>query len=211
MPLALAAVAGGALPATTAADSGQQGCVAPDVVGVTLAMARQALSASGCAVQVRQLPAHGQFVTPGSPDGRQLVATQTPSAGGHADGVTLSLKPLCAQPAQPGPDTQGPASSQGPTELVSGLFLSGGPVVTSPHCRHGMPSSGVLTVTTATGQPVARRAVRSGRFGVFPLKPGAYLLAGTISGPAGERQLAARPVKIVAHRTTRLNLVADVK
>jgi hypothetical protein len=209
--LALAAVASGALPGATAAAPGQQGCVAPDVVGVSLAMARQALSASGCAVQVRQLPAHGQFVTPGSPDGRQIVATQSPPAGGHAGGVRISLQPLCAQPAQPGPDARGPTSSQGPTELVSGLFLAGGPVLTSPHCRHGVPSNGVLTVTTAGGHQVARRAVHAGRFGVFPLKPGAYMLVGTLSGPAGERQLAPQPVKIEAHRTTHLNLVAEVR
>lgn len=210
MPLALAAVAGGAVPASTGADQGHKGCIAPDVVGVSLAMARNALSSSGCEVQIRQLPPHGEFLTPSSPDGRQIVAFQSPRAGGRTGGVTVSLKPLCARPSQPGPDTLGPTSSKGPTELVAGLFLAGGPVVTSPRCPRGTPSGGVLTVTSADGQPVARRAVRAGRFGVFPLKPGSYVLAGTVSGPPGGRRTAPQPVTIAAHRTTRLNVVADV-
>jgi hypothetical protein len=149
-------------------------------------------------------------VTPSGPDGRQIVASQTPAAGGHTGAVTVSLKPLCAQSAQPGPDMRGPTSSQGPTELVSGMFLAGGPTVTSPRCRHGVPSGGLLTVTAANGQVVARREVRSGRFGVFPLKPGAYVLAGTISGSAVGRRLPPQPVNVAAHRTTFLNLVAPV-
>lgn len=212
MQLALAAVATGAVPAAAAADPGHQGCIAPDVVGVNLSMARQALTSSGCTIRVRQLPAHGEFVTPGSPDGRQIVATQSPRAGAQTGGVTLSLRPLCRQPAQPGPDSRGPVSSSGPAELVAGLYLEGGPVQTAPQCRHGTPSSGVLTVTTPDGHLVARRAVRAGRFGVFPLKPGKYLLAGSVAGPTpGQPQVEPQPVTISARRTTRLNVVADVE
>ena len=123
--------------------------------------------------------------------------------------MTVSLRPLCQQPAQPGPDSRRPVSSSGPTELVAGLYLEGGPVQTSPHCRHGTPSSGILTVTTPDGRIVTRRAVRAGRFAVFPLKPGRYLLAGSVAGP-GQPQVEPQPVTIAAHRTTRLNVVADV-
>ena len=85
-------------------------CVAPDVVGVNLAMARQALGASGCAVTVRQLPAHGSYVTPASPDGRQLVGSPAPVAGDRSRAVTVWVKPLCAQPANPGPEATGAGS-----------------------------------------------------------------------------------------------------
>ncbi len=211
VPLALAAAAGGALPASTAAATKPHtGCVAPEVVGVDLSMARGALQASGCNVVVRQLPAHGDYVTPSSPDTRQLVGSQSPGAGSHASTVTISLRPLCAEPTLPGPETRGPSSSGGPTELIVGLFLEGGPVVTAPQCKRGVPSPGVVTVTTASGQPVAQRTVRGGRFGVFPLKPGHYLISGSFSSSSAAGALAGpQAVTISAHRTTRLNVVAN--
>jgi hypothetical protein len=206
--VALVALATAALPASTAADSGRPGCIVPDVVGVSLSAARQALQSSGCSVIPHQLPPHGQFVTPPSPDARQLVASQSPRPGSHTGQVTISLKPLCAQPDAPGPDTVGPTTSRGPSELVSGVFLQGGPVRTAPGCRHGTPSAGTLTVTSAAGQIVAHRVVREGRFGVFPLKPGQYTLLATL--PGGAPPVAPRPVTILAHKTTRLNLVAKL-
>lgn len=207
-PALLAALAAAALPASTAAGAGTSGCIAPQVVGVSLSMARHALEASGCAVNTRQLPPHGPFVTPASPDPRQLVGSQSPQAGSQTGQVTVSLRPLCAQPQAPGPPTSGPIASKGPSELVAGMFLQGGPLLTAPSCRRGTPSAGTLTVTGASGQIVAHRAVRDGRFGVFPLKPGRYTLLGSFS--AGGPQLAPQPVRILAHETTRLNLVAKL-
>jgi hypothetical protein len=211
--LALAALAtGAALPVAGGAQAARQGCVAPEVVGVNLAMARQALRSSGCAVTVRQLPAHGSFVTPGSPDGRQIVARQTPNAGGHSQAVTVWVKPLCAQPAQPGPERRGAAQSPGPTELVAGLYLQGGPVQTSPHCRRAFPEAGIVTVSTRGGKAVASRRVRTGHFAIFPLRPGSYVLDGTLSGGPGSapRDVPATSFTIVAQRTTHLNVVAAV-
>jgi hypothetical protein len=215
VPLALAAIAGGAaVPAATAAETSTSGCLTPEVVGVDLAMARQALVSSGCNVQIRQLPAHGELVTPSPPDGRQLVARQRPLRGVRTPDVTLWLEPLCAQPAQPGPRRRGPVTSAGPNELISGLFVQGGPLQRAPHCRIGVPAGGVLTVSSASGgRVIARRSVRPGHYGIFPLSPGRYLLAGTLAragGEAGPSQLGPELVTIARNRTTRLNVVVPV-
>lgn len=212
VPLAVAAVAtGAALPAAVSADPGRD-CIVPAVVGVNLSNARQALSASGCQIDVEQLPAHGKFVTPSAPDGRQLVGRQRPSSGDHSRAVTVWVKPLCAQPAFPGPSKRGPTASRGPAELIAGLYLQGGPTKTGPHCRPAVPEAGTLVVSTPAGEVVARRQVRAGKFGVFPLAPGSYVLGGTINGGSSSsaRQVPQSAVKIAAHRTTRLNVVADV-
>lgn len=209
VPLALAAVASGAAPAPTAAGQPAAGCVAPDIVGVSLTQARHVLSASGCAVATRLLAGHGRLVAPQNPDPRQLVAAQTPRAGARTGTVTLSLRPLCAQPAAPGPDSRGVSVTTGPSELVSGLFVEGGPLLLSARCRHGSPSAGTLTVTRPDGTLVSERSVRAGRYAVFPLKPGRYLLLGTFAGPQN-KPTVAQPVTIASRRTTHADVVTDV-
>jgi hypothetical protein len=195
------------LPAAGGAKPRGEGCVAPDVAGVNLAMARQALSSSGCGVTVRQLPAHGSFVTPASPDGRQIVGRQSPHGGARTGAVTLFLEPLCSQPALPGPKHPGTEQRRGPAELVAALYLQGGPLKTSPHCRTALPEGGTLTVATAAGKLIASRRVRDGHFAIFPLRPGAYVLAGTLRRGGAIPQTA---FTIAAHQTTRINAIARV-
>jgi hypothetical protein len=212
-PLALAAFAtGAALPAPGGAETSGASCIAPEVVGVNLSMARRALGDSGCQVTVRQLPAHGTFVTPAQPDGRQLVARQSPKAGRSSQDVTVWVKPLCAQSALPGPAQRGPRVTKGPTELIAGLYLEGGPLRTGPHCRRGTTEAGTVTVSTPAGKVLLRRQVRAGHFGIFPLAPGSYVVGGTFSGgaPGARPQVPQTPVTIAARRTTRLNVVVDV-
>jgi hypothetical protein len=209
LPPVLGLLAAGALAGATAAEAGPSSCIVPNAVGVNLAMARQALTASGCAVELRQLPPHGQFVTPAGPDSRQLVAAQSPSPGSRAARVTLSLQPLCAQPASPGPDVRGPVSSSGSTELVAGLFVQGGPIRTAARCRRGVSAAGTLTVSTVYGRVVLRHTVRAGRFAVFPLKPGRYVISGSVASASNTAaQAQQETVTIAPKHTTRLNLVA---
>jgi hypothetical protein len=158
------------------------------------------------------MPAHGKFITPSAPDGRQLVARQRPSSGDHSKAVSVWVKPLCAQPALPGPAQRGPVVSRGPARLIAGLYLQGGPTKTNPRCRRGVSEAGTLVVLTAAGKVVARRQVRAGHFGVFALSPGSYVLEGTISGGSASsaRQVPQTAVTIAARRTTRLNVVASV-
>jgi hypothetical protein len=213
--LALAAIGatlGVALPFAGGAAAARGECVVPDVLGVSLAGARQALGASGCAVTIRQLPAHGRFVTPPSPDGRQLVARQSPPAGGHAQAVTVWVKPLCSQSALPGPAHRGAEERSGPAELIAGLYLEGGPLRQSPRCRTARSQAGTVTVSTPAGKRLVRRNVRDGRFAIFPLAPGSYVIEGVLAGQAGARGTAfpRTAFTIAARRTTLLNLVVDV-
>lgn len=213
VPLALAAlVTSAVVPVAVGAQPPQRACVAPDVVGVNLAMARQALSSSGCAVTVRQLPAHGSFVTPASPDGRQVVARQSPGRGGRTQAVTVFVKPLCSQPALPGPARAGVEQRRGPAQLVAGIYEQGGPLVTGPECRRALPQAGTLTVSTQAGQPVASRRVRDGHVAIFPLRPGSYVLGGTFTSAGRGAGVSVPPTAftIVASRTTRVNAVATV-
>lgn len=202
------------MPAATSAEQSHGSCLAPDVVGVSLKMATHALVASGCHVMVRQLPGHGEFVAPKAPDGRQLVGRQSPHAGNRSNTVTIWLKPLCVQSAQPGPTDHLPAVSRGPTELISGLFLRGGPLLRAPRCRRGTPSAGTVTVAAAEGgRIIARRSVGAGRYAVFPLSPGRYLVGGTFaSATRNGRPIEIPPVSVTisAHRTTRRNVVAEI-
>jgi hypothetical protein len=207
IPLALGVFAAGTVPTSLAAPPAARRCTVPDVVGVNLGMARRAIASSGCSVLVRQLPAHGSFVTPASPDQRQIVASQSPRSGATASAVIVRLEPLCRQPAQPGPDPRAAGTKKGPTELIVGMFLRGGPLQTAPRCRRGTTSAGTLTVATPAGHVVAQHAVRQGRFAVFPLKPGAYVLSGVFAAGAHP---PPQQVTIAAHRTTRLNLTADI-
>jgi hypothetical protein len=201
------------LAAAGGATAAHGGCVAPKVVGVSLAQARQALAASGCGVAVHQLPAHGRFVTPASPDGRQLVARQSPPAGAHARAVGVWVEPLCSQPTFPGPARPGAEQRTGPQSLVAGLYLSGGPLQRTPRCRAAHSEAGTLTVSTPSGAVIARRSVRGGRFAIFPLAPGTYVLEGRAAGGAGKGRPAfpQATFTISAHHTTLVNLVASVR
>jgi hypothetical protein len=200
------------VPASTAADPAASGCRTPDVVGVSLAMARHAIGASGCHLVIHQLPAQGRFVTPEDADDRQLVARQSPGPGGRTSAVIVSLRPLCSQPSDPGPDITGPSSRSGPTELVAGLFRQGGPPRLTATCRTGSPVGGILTISSASGQAIAHRSVKSGKFGVFPLKPGSYMVSGSLGDTANGTpiQLGPERVKITAHHTTSINVVETV-
>jgi hypothetical protein len=209
--LALAVAAG----STSNADGQTSGrCIAPRLVGVSFAMARRALEMSGCRVVTEELPASGSLVAPEPPDGRQIVARQSPAPGARSGSVTVWLKPLCAQSAEPGPNISGPSVKHGPTELVSGLFLVGGPLRLSPYCRSGTSAAGTITVFAATGgRVISKRAVHSGGLAVFPLPAGSYLVQGTFANStANGRPISTPtdPVKIAARRITRHDLLVNI-
>jgi hypothetical protein len=204
----LALVAYAALVSVPTSVAAGRGCVAPRLVGVSLASARDAVSGSGCVVRIEQLPGHGRYAMPAQPEARQIVGEQSPSPGTHAGEVTVWLKPLCDQPELPAPAITGPQSTSGTAELVVGLYLAGGPQRRRPTCATATPSAGVLTITTAQGMAVTQRAVHAGRVAIFPLPPGGYVVSGVLSSatasPAGT---LTRSFTIAPSKTTRLNLV----
>ncbi len=71
----------------------------------------------------------------------------------------------------------------GPTELVSGFFLGGGPLVSysAPGCKRPppVPGAGTVEVVNASGTVVATQTSTSGRFVKIPLPAGSYTIRGT--------------------------------
>jgi hypothetical protein len=71
----------------------------------------------------------------------------------------------------------------GPTELVSGFYLDGGPLArfSAPDCKRPEPppGAGVVEVITATGALVATQTSTTGRLVKIPLSAGSYTIRGT--------------------------------
>ena len=66
----------------------------------------------------------------------QTVATQAPAAGARSVVVRLTLNPLCFGSALNGPPHD-EGMRPGPTELITGLYIVGGPALpySTPGCR----------------------------------------------------------------------------
>ncbi len=190
----------------------------PKLVGLSLSAARHRAARAGCKLLAREAGS-GQIVEqqPHSRNLAQPVVRQTPRAGRAASvkqTVTVWLKPLCSQSADPGPPAGEPLVKRGPTELVSGLFLDGGPLRLSPHCRSGTPSPGTITVTSSsTGAIVASDSVASGQLATIPLAPGTYTIQGTFGNAFSNGQAMRTPqqqVTIAAGYTVRQDVVVNI-
>jgi hypothetical protein len=101
--------------------------------------------------------------------------------------VSLSVNPLCTGPAALGPPSGEPIEKPGATELVTGLFVEGGPVVfrSAPVCKDlvGKSTSGTITVVNSVGTVLANKmAVSAGQLLYVNVQPGAYTVSGTFSG-----------------------------
>jgi hypothetical protein len=191
----------------------------PRLVGLSLSAARHRAARAGCKLQAREAGS-GQIVEqqPHSRNLAQPVVRQTPRAGragGVGRTVTVWLKPLCYQSADPGPPAGEPLVKRGPTELISGLFLDGGPPRSSPHCRSGTPSPGTITVSNpTTGAAIASDSVASGQLATIPLAAGTYTIQGTFGNAFSNGQAISPPpqqVTITAGYTVRQDVVASIK
>lgn len=189
----------------------------PRLVGLSLSAARHRAARAGCKLKAREASS-GQIVGAHSPNLALPVVRQTPRggrAGGVGRTVTVWLKPPCRQSADPGPPAGEPLVKRGPTELVSGLFLAGGPPSHSPRCRSGTPSPGTITVTSSTtGAVVASDNVASGQLATIPLAAGTYTIQGTFGNAFSNGQAISPPpqqVTITAGYTVRQDVVASIK
>jgi hypothetical protein len=187
----------------------------PRLVGLSLSTARHRAARAGCKLQAREVGS-GQIVEKQLyvRHAAQAVVRQTPRAGGSGRTVTVWLKPLCYQSADPGPPAGEPLVKRGPTELVSGLFLDGGPLRSSPRCQVGTPSPGTITVTSpTTGAVIASDSVASGQLATIPLVPGTYAIQGTFGDAFANGQAMRTPlqqVTIVAGYTVRQDVVVNI-
>jgi hypothetical protein len=190
----------------------------PRLVGLSLSAARRRAVRAGCKLQAKEAGS-GQIVEkrPYVRNAARTVVRQTPRAGragSVGQTVTVWLKPLCSQSADPGPPTGEPLVKRGPTELVSGLFLDGGPHRFASRCRVGTPSPGTITVTSpTTGAVIASDSVASGQLATIPLAPGTYTIQGTFGNAFSNDQAIETPpqqVTIAAGYTVRQDVVASI-
>ncbi len=146
----------------------------------------------------------------------QTVRRQSPDAGARASSVAVWLRPKTNQrsqtgqtapsspstqvsPSQPeeprppcwgsaefGPGISEPLLTPGPTELVSGFYLDGGPLVgfSAPGCKRPAPppGGGTVEVFSESGTLVATQTSENGQFAEISLPPGSYKITGTFLG-----------------------------
>jgi hypothetical protein len=205
--VAAAVTVASAAPATT---PGPSGCLTPRLVGKTEQAALRTARAAGCVVYLAGARLKQATV--------QTIAGQTPAPGTRSVAVTLTLNPLCFGLALSGPPHD-EGMRRGPTELITGLYLVGGPALpySSPHCRRPSgeterPAPGTIDVRDPTGTLVASRTTKRGRLETFRLRPGRYRVSGgpSTSGSGSAQQRLARSVTIRAGYTTRRYVIEPV-
>lgn len=214
-------------------------CRVPRLRGLTLAIARTRATHAGCKLRLRgtapedagvqtverQSPrarAHSSGVTVWLSSttvktGKPLQTGQAPQ--GSAPPQTsprAEERPPCAGEAAYGPNIEEPLITPGPTELVSGFYLVGGPIVlySAPNCERlaPLPGPGTVEVMNASGAVVARQSSSYGSFIEIPLPPGSYTITGTFleaNSNDGHPQQTA-PVVIPAGSTVRQDLFLNI-
>jgi hypothetical protein len=196
----------------------RNGCAqVPALTGITLAQARRMAARSGCRIRVAGAPIlspSGQPVRISGGKGQRRIARQAPSPGATGASIDVWLVAECAQMAAPGPPAGEPFVTAGPTELVSGLYIAGGPLAIFPgRCRQGMPGAGTIAVIDpASGATVASAGVAKGHLARIPLAPGTYTIDGTFADATinGVPMTSSRSVTIPAGSTVRQDVAADV-
>jgi hypothetical protein len=148
----------------------------PRVVGLTLTRARVAVRHAGCRITLRGAAVSDPAV--------QTIRRQA-RAGEGASRVLIWLNQLCSTPAHLGGPRGEPILRHGPAELITGLYLVGGPPVlrSAPSCARleGTTSAGRVIVRDEVGTVVAARAVPQGELATITLAPGRYTLTGIFS------------------------------
>ncbi len=114
----------------------------------------------------------------------------------------------------PGPPAGEPFLTVGPTELVSGLYLAGGPFeIFAGRCRQGTAEAGtIVVIDPASGATVASATVASGQLATIPLAPGTYKVDGTFANATvnGASMTSSLSITIPADMTVRDDIVASV-
>ncbi len=150
-------------------------CRAPLLTGLTLEVARVRAKHAGCGLISKGAPIETASI--------QTVERQSPAVGRRSSHVAVWLNPACGGSAAPGPGVHEPTVTVGPTGLVSGFYLDGGPAIrfSSPGCKRPepKPGAGIVEVSDASSAVVADVTSARGRFVEIPLTAGSYTIAGT--------------------------------
>ena len=163
-------------------------CRVPALRGLTLDRARRRAADAGCRLHRRGARLQDPSI--------QTIRRQLPAGGARAALVVVTLNPLCYRTGLVGPPAGEPLLTSGPTELVSGIYLEGGPLIlySAPRCRHpaGIPVAGTITVRRAGGPIVSAVRVAQGGLATITLPAGHYDVSGVAHD--GGRTLAAAVV-----------------
>jgi hypothetical protein len=162
-------------------------CRVPRLTGLVVAVARRDVAKAGCRLRLQGAAVQAAEI--------QTIAQQLPRAGQRGLLITAWVNPLCAGSAANGPPPGEPTFAPGPSELISGLFVAGGPPVatSAPSCVFppGGPGPGTITITDpATGADIATSTVADGQLATFPLPPGTYTISGTFANATINGQYA---------------------
>jgi hypothetical protein len=189
----------------------------PPLTGLTLAKARSVAARFGCSVHVAGAPIlgpSGQRVRISGGEDRRRIARQTPKPGARGQSINVWLVAECAEMGAPGPPAGEPFLTVGPTELVSGLYLAGGPFeIFAGRCRQGTAEAGtIVVIDPASGATVASATVASGQLATIPLAPGTYTVDGTFAAATvnGVAMTSSLSITIPADRTVRDDIVVSV-
>ena len=170
--LSMASVSASASPAPRVGGA----CHVPRLTGLVLSVARERATHARCTLRVKGAALKQPTI--------QTVERQSPAAGGRSSSVTVWLNPFCKGSAAYGPGLTEPVITPGPTELISGFYLDGGPdaAYSDPGCKRPAPPPGagiVEVMNPTTGAVVATHTSARGRFVKIPLSAGSYTIRGT--------------------------------
>ena len=118
------------------------------------------------------------------------------------------------QQACPGAPSAGSVLTEGPSGLVSGLYLAGGPLLRRSRLQEGVPSPGTIAVTDViTGETIARVTVARGQLATIPLAPGSYSVEGTCADARsnGLPMRSHESVTIPSGTTVRQDLTVSIR
>lgn len=173
--------------------------------------ARERVAKAGCHIRVLGAPLEGPQI--------QTIRRQSARPGQLRRTVTVWVNPMCWGSSALGPRKSEPILTPGPSELVSGLYLVGGPARqwSAPSCDTlvGTPGAGTITVTDpASGVVVASATVGEGQLAKLALPAGTYTVVGTFAHAfTGTQHMQSRPrtVAIPARTTVRQDVSVDIR
>jgi hypothetical protein len=180
-------------------------CEVPHLRGLTVQSAQARARHAHCALRLRGAPVTRPEI--------QTVQRQSPKPDAMSDrAISAWVNPLCSDSAALGGPRGEPIKKSGPTELITGLYLVGGPHRwrSAPNCEalEGTPGPGTIQVTNSQGAIVASMSVAQGRLATIPLPPGTYTVSGTFDGATinGTHPARTAIVEIPAGTTVRRDL-----
>lgn len=158
--------------------TGAPKCRAPSLVGLTVQDAAARANAAHCPLRFT-----GTAITESTV---QTIEQQQPAAGQTASQIVLTVNPACSRAAAAGPPGGEPYITRGPTELIVGLYLSGGPPIpfSNPGCiaPPETPHAGTIIILNPdTKATAATQTVTGGQLATFPLAPGSYMITGSFA------------------------------